>query len=89
MSLIAWARAAVTLIRDLGSPGGLTLEVPIEHDMPWAQAAGRFLAPEGRYYPELLGAPVSEAELVRCALAEIDRGRAPGSRSSLTSLTWL
>ena len=67
MSLIAWARAGVTLIRDVGSPGGLTLEVSIGHDMPWVQAAGRFLAPEGRYYPELLGAPVSEAELVSCA----------------------
>ena len=76
MSLIAWARAGVTLVRDVGSPGGLTLELSLGHDMPRVQAAGRFLAPQGRYFPELLGAPVSEAELVSCALAEIDRGAA-------------
>jgi hypothetical protein len=40
------------------------------------QAAGRFLAPAGRYFPDLLDAPVDEAGLVGAALAEIGRGAA-------------
>ncbi|HEX9096230.1 MAG TPA: hypothetical protein VF990_09025 [Candidatus Dormibacteraeota bacterium] len=42
--------------------------------MPMLQAAGRFLAPAGRYFPEILGLPVSEADLVSAALGEIGRG---------------
>jgi len=38
------------------------------------QAAGRFLAPAGRYFPELLDAPVTEADLVSAAVTEIGRG---------------
>jgi hypothetical protein len=47
--------------------------------MPVLQAAGRFLAPAGRYFPDLLRAPVEEAGLVSAALAEIGRGQG-GSR---------
>jgi len=45
---------------------------------PWpaVQAAGRFLAPAGRYYPDLLDTPVEEADLVSAAMAEIGRGAA-------------
>ena len=75
-NLIAWAKAGITLVRDAGSPGGVTLELSPAPGTPMLQAAGRFLAPAGRYYPALLGDPVAEADLVSCALAEIDRGAA-------------
>jgi len=73
-NLIAWAKTGITVVRDTGSPEGITLKLRPGPGMPALQAAGRFLAPAGRYFPELLGAPVAEAELVSCALAEIDRG---------------
>jgi imidazolonepropionase-like amidohydrolase len=73
-NLIAWAQAGVTVVRDVGSPGGVTLEISSGPGLPSLQAAGRFLAPAGRYFPDLLGAPVDEADLVSCALAEISRG---------------
>jgi imidazolonepropionase-like amidohydrolase len=73
-NLIAWAKAGITVVRDTGSPEGITLELTCGPGMPAVQAAGRFLAPAGRYFPELLGAPVAEAELVSCALVEISRG---------------
>ena len=75
-NLTAWAQAGITLVRDVGSPGGLTLQVRPGPGMPVLQAAGRFLAPAGRYYPDLLGTPVDEAGLVSAALAEIARGAA-------------
>jgi imidazolonepropionase-like amidohydrolase len=43
-------------------------------ERPVLQAAGRFLAPAGRYFPELLDVPVGEADLVGAALVEIGRG---------------
>jgi imidazolonepropionase-like amidohydrolase len=73
-NLLEWARAGVTLVRDVGSPGGLSLELDHEPGMPALEAAGRFLAPAGRYFPELLVTPVAEAELVSAALTEIGRG---------------
>jgi imidazolonepropionase-like amidohydrolase len=75
-NLTAWARAGITLVRDVGSAGGLTLQLTPGPGMPTLQAAGRFLAPAGRYYPDLLGAPVDEASLVSAAVAEIARGAA-------------
>jgi hypothetical protein len=36
----------------------------------------RFLAPVGRYFPDLLDTPVDEASLVSAALAEIGHGAA-------------
>jgi imidazolonepropionase-like amidohydrolase len=73
-NLVAWARSGITLVRDVGSPGGLTLDLTGRPGLPALQAAGRFLAPAGRYFPDLLRAPVDEADLVGCALAEIGRG---------------
>jgi imidazolonepropionase-like amidohydrolase len=73
-NLLAWAQTGITLVRDVGSPGGVTLEVRSGPGMPVVQAAGRFLAPAGRYFPDLLDAPVQEANLVRAAVAEIGRG---------------
>ena len=37
--------------------------------MPTIQAAGRFLAPAGRYFPDLLPEPVSEEDLLTAAVA--------------------
>ena len=73
-NLIEWARAGVTLIRDTGSPGGISLELAPEPGMPVLRAAGRFMAPSGRYFPELLVEPVEEEDLVTAALAEISKG---------------
>jgi imidazolonepropionase-like amidohydrolase len=73
-TLLAWAQAGITLVRDVGSRGGVTLELSSGPGMPVLQAAGRFLAPPGRYFPELLDAPVTEADLVSAAVAEIGRG---------------
>jgi imidazolonepropionase-like amidohydrolase len=73
-NLLAWAQTGITLVRDVGSPGGVTLELRSGPGMPVLQAAGRFLAPAGRYFPDLLDAPVKEADLVSAAVAEIGRG---------------
>jgi hypothetical protein len=78
-TLIAWARAGITLVRDVGSPGGVIMELTSGPGMPVLQAAaGSWLLLAG-YFPDLLGAPVTEAGLVSAALAEIGRGRG-GSR---------
>jgi imidazolonepropionase-like amidohydrolase len=73
-NLMAWVQAGITAVRDVGSPGGVILQLEPEPGLPTVQAAGRFLAPEGRYFPDLLGTPVAEAELVSSALAEVGRG---------------
>ena len=57
-------------------PGGLTLELRAGPGLPTVQAAGRFLAPAGGYFPDLLDTPADEAGLVGAALAEIGRGAA-------------
>jgi len=75
-NLTAWAQAGITLVRDVGSPRGLTLQLGSAPGMPTLQAAGRFLAPAGRDFPDLLDAPVVVAGLVVAALAEVGRGAA-------------
>jgi hypothetical protein len=67
------------MVRDVGSPGGVTLEIASAPGMPALQATGRFLAPADRYFPDLLEEPVAEADLVSRALALFGRGRR-GSR---------
>jgi imidazolonepropionase-like amidohydrolase len=68
-------RAGITAIRDTGSPGSLTLRVLATGAGPGLQACGRFLAPEGRYYPGL-HVPVPPEQLVSAALAEVRDGAA-------------
>jgi imidazolonepropionase-like amidohydrolase len=65
--------AGITAIRDTGSPGSLTLRLLATGDGVGLQACGRFLAPEGRYYPGL-HVPVPPEHLVSAALAEIRDG---------------
>jgi imidazolonepropionase-like amidohydrolase len=72
--LAAWAAEGVCLIRDTGSPGGSALELDIAAGMPRMQAAGRFLAPAGRYFPGLLREEVPQEQLTELALAELARG---------------
>jgi imidazolonepropionase-like amidohydrolase len=72
--LAGWAAAGVTLVRDTGSPGGSVLGLGLRPGMPRLQAAGRFLAPAGRYFPALLPEGVPERRLTDLALAELARG---------------
>jgi imidazolonepropionase-like amidohydrolase len=70
---LAAARAAgVTVVRDTGSPGSVTLRL-IGGDEGELLACGRFLAPAGQYYPGLYE-PVAAEDLVSAALAEIAAG---------------
>jgi len=72
--LAGWARAGVGAIRDVGSPGGLALDLELKPGLPHVQAAGRFLAPPGRYFSTLLPEGVPPEQLVACGLAELARG---------------
>ena len=65
--LAAWAACGVCLVRDAGSPGGLVLELDLAAGMPRLQAAGRFLAPAGRYFPALLPEGAPEHQLTELA----------------------
>lgn len=72
--LTGWAADGVCLVRDTGSPGGLVLDVELAAGMPRLQAAGRFLAPAGQYFPALLPQGVPEDRLTELALGELARG---------------
>jgi imidazolonepropionase-like amidohydrolase len=73
-ALASWAEEGVVLVRDVGSPAGVTLDLRPAGGVPKVIAAGRFLAPANRYFPELLVDPVSEEELIDAALGEVRRG---------------
>jgi imidazolonepropionase-like amidohydrolase len=71
---LAAARAAgVTVIRDTGSPGSVTLALLDDPDDGSLLACGRFLAPSGQYFPALHD-PVAAEDLVDAALTEVARG---------------
>jgi imidazolonepropionase-like amidohydrolase len=72
--LTRWANTGVCLVRDTGSPGGSVLQIDLAAGMPRLQAAGRFLAPAGRYFPALLPEEVPQEQLTDLALAELARG---------------
>jgi imidazolonepropionase-like amidohydrolase len=72
--LAEWAACGVGLVRDAGSPGGSVLDLDLVPGMPRLQAAGRFLAPEGRYYPALLPEGAPEQRLTELAMGELARG---------------
>jgi imidazolonepropionase-like amidohydrolase len=65
--------AGITAIRDTGSPGSVTLQLLATGGGAGLQACGRFLAPEGRYFPGL-HVPVPPEQLVTAALAEVRAG---------------
>ena len=72
--LAAWADSGVCLVRDAGSPGGSVLTLDLVPAMPRLQAAGRFLAPAGRYFPALLPEEAPQHQLTELALGELARG---------------
>jgi imidazolonepropionase-like amidohydrolase len=72
--LAGWAASGVCLVRDAGSPGGSVLGLDLVPGMPRLQAAGRFLAPPGRYFPALLPEGAPQHQLTELALAELARG---------------
>lgn len=72
-----YAASGVTLIRDAGGRGDITLacaRTPAG-GRPLVTAAGRFLAPPGRYFPRM-HTPVEPAGLVAAIEAEIAAGAA-------------
>jgi hypothetical protein len=72
--LAGWGRGGIAVVRDVGSPGGMILDVPPGPGLPRVQAAGRFLAPEGRYFPGLLLEGVPADRLTDVALDQVRRG---------------
>ncbi|MFI0405784.1 amidohydrolase family protein [Actinomadura sp. 3N508] len=72
-NLRAAQRAGITLVRDMGSPGAVTLRMPTAGEGAGLLAAGRFLAPPGGYFPEL-HEPVTAGGLVQAALDQIAAG---------------
>jgi imidazolonepropionase-like amidohydrolase len=72
--LAGWASSGVTHLRDTGSPAGVTLGIERRPGLPSVVAAGRFLAPAGRYFPALLPEPVPPELLTELALGEVARG---------------
>jgi imidazolonepropionase-like amidohydrolase len=73
-TLRAWAESGVCVVRDTGSPGGMALDLTPDPGLPRLQAAGRFLAPAGQYFPALLTEGVPQERLTDLALAELARG---------------
>jgi imidazolonepropionase-like amidohydrolase len=72
--LAAWAACGVCLVRDTGSAGGSVLQLDLVSGMPRVQAAGRFLAPAGRYFPVLLPEAAPQERLTELAVGELARG---------------
>ncbi|TMR07353.1 amidohydrolase [Actinomadura soli] len=66
-------QAGITLVRDMGSPGPVTLRMPAADEGAGLLAAGRFLAPPGGYFPALYE-PVTADDLVQAARAQIAAG---------------
>jgi imidazolonepropionase-like amidohydrolase len=72
-NLAALAAAGVTVVRDTGSPKSVTLSLPATVEGARLLACGRFLAPEGQYFPALYD-PVPAEALAEAALAEVAAG---------------
>jgi imidazolonepropionase-like amidohydrolase len=72
-SLLAYRGQGVLLVRDVGAPRSVTLDIRPTPDLPRLQAAGRWLARRDRFFPEL-HEPVEPNDLVASAVAEIRRG---------------
>jgi hypothetical protein len=63
----------VLLVRDMGAPRSLTLDLPVDRTLPTVIACGRQLAAEGAFFPGCYE-PVSSERLVEAALGEVARG---------------
>lgn len=67
------AQDGIGTVRDVGGDRCVTLRLTDVAGQPVVHAAGRFFAPEGRYFPRMHEA-VPESELVGAVLREIDDG---------------
>lgn len=67
------AQDGIGLVRDVGGERSVTLRLTESDGHPIVQAAGRYFAPEGRYFPRMHQA-VPETELVGAVEQEIDDG---------------
>jgi len=67
------AGQGVLFVRDLGAPDSVTLDIAPDPALPRLIAAGRWLAPRGRFF-EPYHDPVPPEALVSAALAEVERG---------------
>ena len=72
--LRAVRKTGVLMLRDAGGVGGIPLALAAE-EPDRVLAAGKFLAPAGQYFPELLE-PEPRGALVAAALAEVRKGAA-------------
>lgn len=72
-NITAAMTAGVTVIRDTGSPGSVTLGLSPDADGVRLIACGRFLAPENQYFAAL-HEPVPAATLADAAVAEVAAG---------------
>jgi len=73
--LEAYAAAGVATVRDVGGRSEVTLRLATrpEPGLPAVLAAGRFLAPAGRYFPGMHD-PVAAEDLLATAMREISGG---------------
>jgi imidazolonepropionase-like amidohydrolase len=69
------ARSGVSALRDVGGNREVTLELARtnDDDRPFVLAAGRFLAPRGRYFPQMYE-PVEPEDLLAAVGTEIAEG---------------
>lgn len=72
-NLLSLRDQGVLLVRDVGSPQSATLDLETQHELPTLLAAGRWHAPEGRFYGPY-HRPVPAEALVPSALTEMARG---------------
>jgi imidazolonepropionase-like amidohydrolase len=72
-NLRAMGDSGVLLVRDLGSPKSVTLQLRPDADLPAFQVAGRWLAPKGRFF-DALHDPVGPDALIEAALREVAGG---------------
>lgn len=72
-SLLRLRDQGVLLVRDVGSPQSATLDLETHPELPTLLAAGRWHAPEGRFYAKY-HRPVPAEALVPSALTELARG---------------
>jgi len=72
-NLLELRSQGVLLVRDVGSPQSATLDLEPHPELPTLQSAGRWHAPEGRFYAPY-HVPVPAEALVPAALTEIARG---------------
>ena len=63
----------ILLVRDMGAPGSLTLDLPDDDLAPRVIASGRHLHAPGTFLPDCQD-PVAPDELMEAALAEVQRG---------------